>query len=411
MKDLPRSPLAPREVPAMPALAGVDLAGACIFARYGQRDDVMVLRVPHGSAAAGVFTRSRCPSAPVDWCRQALEATGGRAEAVIVNAGNANAFTGSAGAAAVRDTVGAAAAAFGCEPEAVLVASTGVIGEPLDAAPLAAALPGLVEAASPGGWQAAAGAIMTTDTFPKMATRTVDAGGRIVTLNGIAKGSGMIAPDMATMLAFVATDAAVAPDALSAMLGRTVETTFNAITVDSDTSTSDTLIVLATGETQGHAPLAGAGADAFEAALHALLHDLAQQTVRDGEGATKLIAVAVGGAENDASARRIARSIAESPLVKTAVAGEDANWGRVVMAVGKAGEPADRDRLTIAFNGLRVAREGQRDPDYDEAQASAVMRRDEIEISVDVGVGHGRATIWGCDLTKQYVAINGDYRS
>ena len=410
MKDLPRSPLAPERAPDMPAIEGVRLGAARVFGRYGARDDVMVMVLPQDASAAGVFTRSRCPSAPVDWCRQALARNGGRARAVVVNAGNANAFTGRAGIDTVEVTSRAVADAVGCDPDAVLVASTGVIGEPLDPAPLVAAMPTLVEDATENGWNAGAGAILTTDTFPKLATRTVEIGGMPVRLNGIAKGSGMIAPDMATMLAFVATDAAIAPDVLADALRRATQTTFNAITVDSDTSTSDTLIAVAAGSS-GVAVEGTQAIAVFEEALTDLLRDLALQTVRDGEGASKLIGVTVTGAEDARAAKAIAMAIANSPLVKTAVAGEDANWGRVVMAVGKAGERAERDALSISFNGLRVARDGCRDPDYSEAQASDAMRRDEIAIAVDVGVGNGEATVWGCDLTKQYVAINGDYRS
>ncbi len=344
------------------------------------------------------------------------------ARAVVINSGNANAFTGTKGSDAASMTADAAALAFDVAADTVFLASTGVIGEPLDASRFGEHLNAM--SPSEDGWAEVARAIMTTDTYPKSATRSVDLAGETVTINGIAKGSGMIAPDMATMLAFVVTDAAIAPDILQSCLSRANATTFNAITVDSDTSTSDTVLAFATG---GHGKTeSGSGAGtvmavlnnpgdarlaAFEEALHSVLHDLAQQIVRDGEGATKLVQIDVTGAVDDGSANRIARSIANSPLVKTAIAGEDANWGRVVMAVGKAGEPADRDRLTISFGDVRVALNGERDPNYSEDAASAVMKHDEIRLTVDIGLAEGRATVWTCDLTKQYVAINGDYRS
>jgi glutamate N-acetyltransferase/amino-acid N-acetyltransferase len=395
----------------MPAIAGVRLATAEAGIRYKGRTDVLYVALDEGTQAAGVFTRSKCPSAPVDWCRENLGQ--GRARALVVNSGNANAFTGMRGRDAVALTAKIAAQAAICEPEQVFLASTGVIGEPLDGSKFEGVLADCARRATPEGWPEAAKAIMTTDTFPKVATRTATIGGVTVTLNGMAKGAGMIAPDMATMLSFVFTDAAVAAPALQTLLTRSAERSFNCVTVDGDTSTSDTLMLFATGA--AGAPRVDTADDprlrGFAAALDELLVDLAQQVARDGEGARKFVTVRVTGAADDASARRIAFSIANSPLVKTAIAGEDANWGRVVMAVGKAGEPADRDRLAIWFGDVRVAVEGARDPGYDEAEASAAMRRDSIVVRADIGLGAGEATVWTCDLTKEYVAINGDYRS
>ncbi len=405
------SPLAPTSVPAMPPVAGVRFATGAAGIRYKDRTDVLLAVFDEGTQVAGVFTRSRCPSAPVDWCRSHL--AGGTARALVVNSGNANAFTGAVGAAAAERTAVLAAAATGVPITTIFLASTGVIGEPLDAGKFAGVLERLAGDLSADRIGDAARAIMTTDTFPKLATATATIDGVPVTLIGIAKGAGMIAPDMATMLSFVFTDAAVAAPALQAMLASGVATSFNAITVDSDTSTSDTLLLFATGAARA-TPIEDAEdprAKAFRAALDGLLLDLAHQVVKDGEGARKFIAVTVEGAESNASAKRVALSIANSPLVKTAVAGEDANWGRVVMAVGKAGEPADRDRLAIWFAGTRVAHRGLRDPAYDEAHVSALMREPSIPIKVDLGLGEGCATVWTCDLTKEYIAINGDYRS
>ena len=408
------SPLAPVRTPDMPPIPGVRFATGAAGIRYKGRTDVMLALFDKGTEVAGVFTTSKCPSAPVDWCRGKLGA--GKARALVVNSGNANAFTGKVGARAVAATAKRASAALGTTAKEIFIASTGVIGEPLDATRFDGVFETLSRAAKPQGIVEAAKAIMTTDTFPKVATVTTELGGVAVTLNGIAKGAGMIAPDMATMLAFVFTDAPIAAPALQAMLSKGVKTSFNAITVDSDTSTSDTLMLFATGAaaTRG-APRILAPADrrlkGFKTALDSLLLDLAQQVVKDGEGARKFIEVTVQGAASDAAAKRIALSIANSPLVKTAVAGEDANWGRVVMAVGKAGEKADRDRLAIWFGGTRVAHKGLRDPAYDEAQVSELMRRSDVPIRVEVGLGRGRATVWTCDLTKEYIAINGDYRS
>jgi len=408
------SPLAPTDVPEMPQIAGVRLATAAAGIRYKGRTDVLLAVLDPGTSVAGVFTKSKCPSAPVEWCRAKLK--GGKARALVVNSGNANAFTGKSGKASTALTGAIAAKALGCKPAEIFLASTGVIGEPLDATKFDGVLERLAEEVAPDGWMDAAKAIMTTDTFPKVATATVKLGKAKVTINGMAKGAGMIAPDMATMLAFVFTDAPIAPAALQALLKAGVTDTFNAVTIDGDTSTSDTLLAFATGDAAAYgAPKISKASDprlkAFVKAFNAILGDLAEQVARDGEGARKLVEVLVEGAVSKASARKIAMSIANSPLVKTAIAGEDANWGRVVMAVGKAGEPANRDKLSISFNGIRVAKSGERDPSYDEAEVSAAMKNQTIQIKVALGLGKGRDRVLTCDLTKEYVAINGDYRS
>ncbi|MGD9657492.1 MAG: bifunctional glutamate N-acetyltransferase/amino-acid acetyltransferase ArgJ [Methylocystis sp.] len=412
--DAPVSPLAPTSIPDIPPLEGVRFAVGAAGVRYAGRTDVMLALLDAGTTVAGVFTKSKCPSAPVDWCRDKLKT--GKARALLVNSGNANAFTGKTGAQAVKFSAKLAAAATGAPERQIFLASTGVIGEPLDAHKFDGLLEKLVEEARPDGWQDAAGAIMTTDTYPKLSTRSATIGGVEATISGIAKGAGMIAPDMATMLAFVFTDAAIGATALQAMLESGAKRSFNAITVDGDTSTSDTLLLFATGAAKKRgAPKIEQASDKrladFKRALDAVLLDLAQQVVKDGEGARKFVEVTVTGADSAKAAKRVAFSIANSPLVKTAIAGEDANWGRIVMAVGKAGEKADRDRLAIWFGGVRVAHKGLRDPDYDEAEVSQIMKRDEIVINVDLGLGKGAATVWTCDLTKEYVAINGDYRS
>jgi glutamate N-acetyltransferase/amino-acid N-acetyltransferase len=398
--------------PDLPPLAGVRLAAGQAGIRYRGRDDVLLAEFAPGTTVAGVLTRNRCPGAPVDWCRAHL--AHGSARGLVVSAGNANVFTGRAGAQAVRATAEAAAHLLGARAEQIFIASTGVIGEPFPTERLLGVLPDLRAALAPGGFERAARAIMTTDTFPKGAIRRVRLGEAEVTVQGFAKGSGMIAPDLATMLAFVFTDAKVPAPLLADLLRKGVAGSFNAITVDSDTSTSDTLLLFATGAAD-HPPLEGReGARLrarFARALDAVLKDLALQVVRDGEGAQKLIHVAVRGAVSVRSARRIARAIADSPLVKTAIAGEDANWGRIVAAVGKAGEPADRDRLAIAIGGVTVAREGAVVPGYDEAPVVAHMKGREIEIAVDLGLGRGRAEMWTCDLTHGYIDINGSYRS
>ena len=405
------SPLAPKSYPEMPAIAGVRLATAEAGIRYKGRTDVLYVALSEGTQVAGVFTRSRCPSAPVDWCRANL--SGGSARALVVNSGNANAFTGLKGRESVALTADIAAQAAGCRPEEVFLASTGVIGEPLDATKFRGILQDCAGRAWNDGWLDAARAIMTTDTFPKIATRKLRLGETEVTINGMAKGAGMIAPDMATMLSFVFTDAAIAAPVLQDLLTKGTEKSFNCVTVDGDTSTSDTLLLFATGKAGGAAieSAEDPALQPFREALDDLLVELAQLVARDGEGARKFVTVEVSGAESYRSAHRIAMSIANSPLVKTAIAGEDANWGRVVMAVGKAGEPADRDRLAISFGNVRVAVDGARDPDYSEEAASDVMRQADITVKVDLGLGDGTARVWTCDLTKAYVEINGDYRS
>jgi glutamate N-acetyltransferase / amino-acid N-acetyltransferase len=413
-KSVPVSPLAPKLFPDMPPVPGVRFATAEAGIRYSGRRDVFLALLDEGTTVGGVFTTSRCPSAAVDWCRKVL--ADGRARALVVNSGNANAFTGFKGIEAVELTAAIAAKAAGCAPGDIYIASTGVIGEPLDARKFDHVLADCVRKASHGPWSDAAAAIMTTDTFPKGATRTVLLEGVPVTLNGIAKGAGMIAPDMATMLSFVFTDAPIAAPVLQALLARAVAPSFNSVTVDGDTSTSDTLLLFATGRAQMRgAPRISKTDDprlaAFRRALGEVLLDLAQQVARDGEGARKFITVEVEGATSAKAAKRIAQSIANSPLVKTAVGGEDANWGRVVMAVGKAGQPAERDLLSIHFGPHRVAERGMRDPDYSEQAVSDYMRGDAVTIRVSLGLGKGKARMFTCDLTKAYIEINGDYRS
>ncbi|WP_374293562.1 bifunctional glutamate N-acetyltransferase/amino-acid acetyltransferase ArgJ [Sphingomonas sp.] len=403
------SPLA-RPFPVVPAVGGVALRVARAGYKAWERCDLTFVTLAEGTTVAGVLTNSKCPSPEVEWCRQALVL--GQARALVVNAGNSNAFTGHRGRAAVEAIAARTASALGCVPSDVFVASTGVIGVPL---PIDKAEAGLdaAFAAEPCGWEDAAATIMTTDTFAKGAVTTAVVDGRTVTLAGIIKGSGMIAPDMATMLGFIFTDAAVDPAFLQRAMTGANARTFSCITVDGDTSTSDTVLAFATGAA-GNAVLVdddSDGADAFRAALADLCHQLAVLVVRDGEGATKLIEVQVTGADSDRSAHRIAMSIANSPLVKTAVAGEDANWGRVVMAVGKAGEAAERDQLSIRFGNTQVAREGLAVEGYDEAPVAAHLKGQEVEIGVDLGIGEGEATVWTCDLTHGYISINADYRS
>jgi glutamate N-acetyltransferase/amino-acid N-acetyltransferase len=398
----------------MPPVEGVSLATAAAGVRYAGRTDVLLAVFKQETSVAGVFTRSKCPSAPVDWCRTHLK--GGAARALLVNSGNANAFTGAHGRDSTRASAELVADALGCRPNEVFLASTGVIGEPLDASRFGAVMHQLAASTAPGQWESAAKAIMTTDTFAKGAAAIARLGSNPLTVCGIAKGAGMIAPDMATMLSFIFTDAPVSPRVLRSLLKQGVVDTFNAITVDGDTSTSDTLLAFATGAAAARGvtritSFADPQLPLLRKAFDAVLGNLAEQVARDGEGARKLIEVIVDGAVSKSSARRIARSIANSPLVKTAMAGEDANWGRVVMAVGKAGEPADRDKLSIWFGGIRVAHNGQRDPDYDEAAVSAVMKKPEILLKVALGLGRGHDRVLTCDLTKEYIAINGDYRS
>lgn len=413
--DLPVSPLAPKEFPSLPAVKGVRLATAATGLKYQGRDDLLVCEVPEGSTVAGTFTKSKTSSAPVDWCKKAL--SGGEARGLIVNSGNANAFTGKAGDKAVESCIEAVADQIACRPSRVFAASTGVIGEQLSTEKITSQVADVwsrLADANSDAWTLAANAIMTTDTFAKGAGRMVEIGGIDVHIAGIAKGSGMIAPDMATMLAFVFTDAAIPASILQQLLSPSVDKSFNAITVDSDTSTSDTVLLMATGSIDGQPEISSVDAPElaeFKRALQDVLTDLAQQIVRDGEGATKFIAVEVEGAENDLAARRIGLSIANSPLVKTAIAGEDANWGRIVMAVGKSGEMADRDKLSIQIGGHAVAQNGVAVDDFDEAPIAAHMKNDEIDISVDIGIGEGSATVWTCDLTHGYISINADYRS
>jgi glutamate N-acetyltransferase / amino-acid N-acetyltransferase len=408
------SPNAPTDVPDMPEIAGVRLATAAAGIRYKGRTDVLLAVMDKGTAVAGVFTQSKCPSAPVEWCRARLGR--GVARALVVNSGNANAFTGKTGKQSTALTATIAAKAVGCSTGEIFLASTGVIGEPLDATKFDGVLATLAESARPGDWIGAARAIMTTDTFPKVATATVKLGKAKVTINGMAKGAGMIAPDMATLLSFVFTDAPLSPAVLQSLLKSGVEDTFNAVTIDGDTSTSDTLMAFATGAAAANgAPRISRAGDprlkAFVKAFRDVLANLSEQVARDGEGARKLVEIIVEGATTKTSARKIAMSVANSPLVKTAIAGEDANWGRVVMAVGKAGEPANRDKLSISFNGIRVAKSGARDPSYDEEEVSRAMKNPKVQIRIGLGLGKGRDRVLTCDLTREYVAINGDYRS
>ena len=405
-----RSPLAPAAFPELPAISGVTARVARARYKNWDRCDLTYVELAEGTAVAGVTTQSKCPSPEVEWCRDAIPL--GSARALVVNAGNANAFTGHRGRAAVEAIAAKVANHLGCLPSDVFVSSTGVIGVPL---PVDKAEAGLEAAFSavPCEWEEAANTIGTTDTYAKGARTSAMIGGTRVELVGIIKGSGMIAPDMATMLGYIFTDAAVEPKLLQQMLSATNRRTFSCITVDSDTSTSDTVLAFATGKA-GNAPLTSmddAGADAFQAALSDLCLQLAHLVVRDGEGASKFIEISVEGAESDVSAHRIALSIANSPLVKTAIAGEDANWGRVVMAVGKAGEPADRDKLSIRFGATQVAAGGLAVDGYDEAPVAAHLKGQDIEIGVDVGLGEGCATVWTCDLTQGYISINADYRS
>ncbi|SHJ01024.1 bifunctional glutamate N-acetyltransferase/amino-acid acetyltransferase ArgJ [Wenxinia saemankumensis] len=401
------SPLAPAAFPSLPVVGGVRFATAKAGVKYKDRTDVMLAELAEGSVIAGTFTRSSTRSANVLDCeaKNGRPATG-RA-AILVNSGNSNAFTGRAGVEAVETLAAAVQTVTGIDRHRVFTSSTGVIGEPLPHDRIAAKLGELAQKLSVTGAEEAARAIMTTDTFPKGASTTIIVDGHPVTIMGIAKGSGMIAPDMGTMLVYLFTDARIAHGPLQATLRELTDRTFNAITVDSDTSTSDTLLMAATG---------ASGVDvtrsaAFTKALHGVMLDLAKQVVRDGEGATKFVEVNVTGAADDADARKVAMSIANSPLVKTAIAGEDANWGRIVMAVGKSGARADRDRLSIRFGEIEVARDGWRAPDYSEEDASAYMKRQELEIGVDLGLGSGRSTVWTCDLTHGYIDINADYRS
>ncbi|ACI51005.1 arginine biosynthesis bifunctional protein ArgJ [Gluconacetobacter diazotrophicus PA1 5] len=410
MATLPVSPLA-RTMPDLPALAGVRFGAAAAGIRYTGRTDLVMAEFAPGTTVAGVFTRSKCPGAPVDWCRAALPE--GLARALVVNAGNANVFTGRAGFEATQANAADAARLVGCPASHVFLASTGVIGEILPYKKISTALPGLYATLSETGWADAAHGIMTTDTFPKAAVRETTIGDTPVRIQGIAKGSGMVAPDMATMLCFIATDAALPPSVLQPLLSAGTARSFNRTTVDSDTSTSDMVLLFATGQA-GNAPVqseSDPALSAFAEALDSLLLELALLVVRDGEGATKLIRIQVTGAASDESAQRVSMAVANSPLVKTAIAGQDANWGRIVMAVGKSGEPANRDTLSIGIGGVWIARNGTVVAGYDETPVVAHMKGQEIDIDIDLGLANGAGTAWSCDLTHGYIDINGSYRS
>ncbi|MFV0295278.1 MAG: bifunctional glutamate N-acetyltransferase/amino-acid acetyltransferase ArgJ [Hyphomicrobiaceae bacterium] len=408
------SPFAPAAMPDVPRIDGVRFASAEAGIKYKNRRDLMVAVMDEGTTAAGVLTQSKTSSAPVLWCRESLK--GGKARILVVNSGNSNAFTGKKGKAAVDLTAKYASEAAGCTAQEVYLASTGVIGEPLEADKFAHLLSGLVKQADGNGWHDSARAIMTTDTYPKLATRQARIGGVDVTITGFCKGAGMIAPDMATMLCFLYTDAAVSSAALQEVMTTGAATSFNCMSVDGDTSTSDTCLIFATGAAgqRGQKPVSSANAPEladFRAKTHDLLKELAILVAKDGEGVSKFVTINVMGAETDKAARTIGMAIANSPLVKTAIAGEDPNWGRIVMAVGKAGEAADRDKLSIWFGDRIVARDGERAADYDEPTMAKYMKNPEITIKVDVGIGSGRATIYTCDLTHDYISINADYRS
>jgi glutamate N-acetyltransferase/amino-acid N-acetyltransferase len=414
MSESTVSPLAPKSFPNLLPVPGVEIGAVAAGLRYKGRPDLMMAVMPEGTAAAGVFTRTKAPAAPVDWSRQALESTGGRARAVVVNAGNANAFTGEKGMAAAANSAEMAAGIIGCAPRDVLLASTGVIGAPLNTGQFERPLKMIYDGLSGALWRDAATAITTTDTFPKGCSRVAEVEGRPVTMSGIAKGSGMIAPVMATMLGFIFTNAALTPACLLALLRETTDLSFNSITVDGDTSTNDTVFAFATGKNVKFDPIDDPNDPRlanFKELFTEVMIDLAQQIVRDGEGATKFVTVTIEGAEDDAAARTIAKSVANSPLVKTAIAGEDPNWGRLVMAVGKAGEAAERDALQIWIGDQHVAHKGAVHPRYSEPEAAAHMKGDHVDIRIDVGVGTGTATVWTCDLTHRYIDINADYRS
>ena len=403
------SPLAPASMQILHPVKGIKLATAASAMKYHGREDVMIMVADSSATVAGCLTTSKTCSAAVDWCRDVLKH--GTAKAIMVNAGNANAFTGKRGIASVERCANGVASCFGFQSKDILLASTGVIGEPMDDHLITDLIPEMATILSPNVWADAAKAIMTTDTFPKGASTQIEINGEPITITGIAKGSGMIAPDMATMLSFIATDATINSDDLQAITRAVVDESFNAITVDGDTSTSDTVIVMATGATRAQSLLSGDDLSLFKETLKEVMTDLATQIVKDGEGASKFITINVNGAEDDAAARRIGLAIANSPLVKTAIAGEDANWGRIVMAVGKSGEYADRDKLTIAMGDVVIARNGERVKDYDEAPVCTHMKGEEIDITIDLGIGHGHGRVWTCDLTHGYIEINADYRS
>lgn len=405
------SPFAPESYPDMPAIAGIRMASAACGIKNSERKDVLLAAFDEGTSVAGVFTRSKTAAACIDACRESLEH--GKARALVVNSGNANAFTGSAGAESVAAIMQSAADTLDCKPHAVFTSSTGVIGEALPHAKITGALPELAKNLQESSFAEAAHAIMTTDTYPKMVTRKTDIGGQKITINGIAKGSGMIAPDMATMLAYIFTDAAISPEILQELLSAANATSFNCITVDGDTSTNDCVLAFATGKAENPAPKNAddPALSAFAIALHDVMRELALHIVKDGEGAQKLVEITVSGAATEKAARRIGMSIANSPLIKTAIAAADANWGRIVMAVGKAGERADRDKLAITIGGVQVTENGRAVEGYDETPVTEHMQRREIIIEVDVGVGESSARVWTCDLTERYLEINGSYRS
>ena len=405
-----KSPLAPKNIPTLLPLVGTELGTAATAMKYHGRDDLLLISFANGATVAGVFTKSECFSAPVGWCREIISKNR-KARAVLVNAGNANAFTGKAGDHAMASTIKTVSDGLSCDLEEIYVASTGVIGEVLDADLVNQFILDAKNNLDENNWEKAAKAILTTDTFAKMATRKTQIDSNVITINGFAKGSGMIAPDMATMLGFIFTDAAIKQDVLQALLMRITEKSFNSITVDSDTSTSDTVLLFSTGEGDEIGDIDDPRLDDFKEKLADLMLDLAQQIVRDGEGASKFIAIEVTGAENDGAAKKIAMSIANSPLVKTAIAGEDANWGRIVMAVGKAGEKANRDALLIKIGDQKVTEHGMGVEGYDEALCTDHFRGEEVSISVDVGIANGSSTVWTCDLTHDYITINADYRS
>ena len=409
------SPLAPAAFPSLPVIAGVEFASAAAGVKYKDRTDVMLVRLAPGTAIAGAFTRSSTRAACVLDCQAKLAGVQDTAAgaAIVVNSGNANAFTGAAGQTAVDKVADAAAKALSVPAARVFTSSTGVIGEPLPWERITAVLGDAADRLDAGGAAAAARAIMTTDTFPKGAGAVIETATGPIHIAGIAKGSGMIAPDMATMLVYLFTDAKISAENLQKILSKLMDETFNAITVDSDTSTSDALVLAATGQSPADplSDLRSKDARAFADALGAVMLDLAQQVVMDGEGATKFVEIRVTGADTPADAHKVAMAIANSPLVKTAIAGEDANWGRVVMAVGKSGAKADRDRLTIRFGDIVVAENGRRAPSYDEAETSAYMKRDRLVVGVDLGLGKASRTVWTCDLTHRYIDINADYRS
>ncbi|WP_395003077.1 bifunctional glutamate N-acetyltransferase/amino-acid acetyltransferase ArgJ [Cypionkella sp.] len=411
-KAKPVSPLAPASFPLLPQIAGVEFAAVEAGVRYHNRKDVMLVRLAAGTAMAGVFTRSTTRSGCVRDCQEklAMAVPAGAGAAIVVNSGNSNAFTGKIGDKAVAEVTGAVAAALGLPASRVFSSSTGVIGEPLPYETITAKIPDLVATLREDAIEMAAHAMMTTDTFPKGAAATVQGEGGQINIAGIAKGSGMIAPDMATMLVYIFTDAKISPANLQKLLSRNVDATFNSITVDSDTSTSDTLLLAATGQSAA-AELKGAALKAFEVALHGVMRDLSHQVIRDGEGATKFVEVRVTGAASNADAQKLAFAIANSPLVKTAVAGQDPNWGRIIAAIGKAGAAADRDKLSIKFGDILVAKDGWRNPDYKEAEGAAYMQQPELVIAVDMGLGSGERSVFTCDLTNRYIEINADYRS